>query len=91
MYNFGNICCLLMFVKNIIEFGYVILFIYLFLKVVLKNNRLVFIYSDFVYIVIDDFLFFGCIYEVFEDSIYVVNLFIVLVNVIGKKRLVLDL
>lgn len=58
---------------------------------VLKNNRLVFIYSDFVYIVIDDFLFFGCIYEVFEDSIYVVNLFIVLVNVIGKKRLVLDL
>lgn len=58
---------------------------------VLKNNRLVFIYRDFVYIVIDDFLFFGCIYEVFEDSIYVVNLFIVLVNVIGKKRLVLDL
>lgn len=58
---------------------------------VLKINRLVFIYSDFVYIVIDDFLFFGCIYEVFEDSIYVVNLFIVLVNVIGKKRLVLDL
>lgn len=79
------------FVKNTIEFGYVIPFIQSPLKAVLKINRSALIHSDFVYTAIDDLLSSGCIHEVFEDSIYVVNPLTVSVNATGKKRLVLDL
>lgn len=74
---------------NVIWYGYFILFVIELIVVLLKNNKFVFQYRDFVEFVINELLVLGIVEEQI-DKFFVVNFLFVVVNLEGKCRLILD-
>lgn len=74
---------------NVIWYGYFILFVIELIVVLLKNNKFVFQYRDFVEFVINELLVLGIVEEQI-DKFFVVNFLFVVVNLKGKCMLILD-
>ena len=77
------------FILNTIKYGYVIPFVAVPPRIILKNNRSSINHKEFVCSAISELVSAGCVREVKVP--YIVNPLTVSVNSAGKKRLVLDL